>query len=60
MAIRTLAAGDNGLAAFNGELTFSGDPEATYGTVKLAAQRVAAGRPSSPSARGWRANIARA
>ncbi|MEO5972992.1 MAG: YdbH domain-containing protein, partial [Sphingomicrobium sp.] len=39
MAIRTFTAGDNGLAALNGKLTFSGDPEATYGTVELAAQR---------------------
>ncbi len=39
MAIRTLTAADNGLAAFVGDLTFRGDPTATYGSVKLAAQR---------------------
>ena len=39
MAIRTLAAGDNGLAAFVGDLTFRGSPTATYGSVRLAAQR---------------------
>ncbi len=39
MAIRSFTAGDNGLAALNGKLTFSGDPEATYGSVNLAAQR---------------------
>lgn len=39
MAIRTLTAGDNGLAAFVGDLTFRGNPKATYGSVKLAAQR---------------------
>ena len=39
MAIRTLTAGDNGLAAFVGDLTFRGDPKATFGSVKLAAQR---------------------
>jgi translocation and assembly module TamB len=39
MAIRTLTAGDNGLSAFVGDLTFRGNPKATYGSVKLAAQR---------------------
>ena len=39
MAIETLVAGENGLAAFVGDLTFNGDPSATYGTVKLAAQK---------------------
>ena len=39
MAIRSLTAGDNGLAAFVGDLTFRGNPTATYGSVKLAAQR---------------------
>ena len=39
MAIRTLTAGDNGLAALVGDLTFRGNPAATYGTVKLAAQQ---------------------
>jgi hypothetical protein len=39
MAIRTLTAGDNGLAAFVGDLTFRGSPAATYGSLKLAAQR---------------------
>ena len=39
MAIRTLTAGDNGLATFVGDLTFRGDPKATFGSVKLAAQR---------------------
>ncbi|HUE79502.1 MAG TPA: YdbH domain-containing protein [Sphingomicrobium sp.] len=39
MAIPTLTAGGNGLAAFVGDLTFRGDPSATLGTVKLAAQR---------------------
>ena len=39
MAIRTLTAGDNGLAAFVGDLTFRGNPKATYGSVKLSAQR---------------------
>lgn len=39
MAIRTLTAGDNGLAAFVGDLTFRGNPDATYGSVKLSAQR---------------------
>ncbi|MEO6255174.1 MAG: YdbH domain-containing protein [Sphingomicrobium sp.] len=39
MAIRQLAAGDNGLSAFVGDLTFRGSPTATFGSVKLAAQR---------------------
>ena len=39
MAIPTLIAGENGLAAFVGDLTFRGDPSATLGSVKLAAQR---------------------
>ena len=39
MAIETLVAGENGLAAFVGDLTFNGNLEATYGTLKLAAQR---------------------
>ncbi|MEO8548160.1 MAG: YdbH domain-containing protein [Sphingomicrobium sp.] len=39
MAIQTLTAGDNGLSAFVGDLTFRGSPKATYGSVKLAAQR---------------------
>ncbi len=39
MAIRTLVAAENGLSAFVGDLTFRGDPTATYGSVKLAAQR---------------------
>src|ERR671912_229380 len=39
MAIPSLVAGENGLAAFVGDLTFRGNPEATYGSVRLAAQR---------------------
>jgi hypothetical protein len=39
MDIAGLVAGENGLANFVGNLTFEGDPEATYGTVDLAAQR---------------------
>jgi hypothetical protein len=39
MAIRTLTAGDNGLSAFVGDLTFRGNPSATFGSLKLAAQR---------------------
>jgi hypothetical protein len=39
MAIETLVAGENGLAALVGDLTFNGNPKATYGTLKLAAQR---------------------
>jgi translocation and assembly module TamB len=39
MAIERLTAGENGLAAFVGDLTFNGNPEATYGTLKLSAQR---------------------
>ena len=39
MAIETLVAGENGLAAFVGNLTFNGNPEATYGTLNLSAQR---------------------
>ncbi len=39
MAIRTLVAGENGLANFTGRLTFRGDPNATYGSIDLAAQR---------------------
>ncbi|MEO8177148.1 MAG: YdbH domain-containing protein [Sphingomicrobium sp.] len=39
MAIRQLVAGDNGLSAFVGDLTFRGSPTATFGSVKLAAQR---------------------
>ncbi|MEO5612005.1 MAG: YdbH domain-containing protein [Sphingomicrobium sp.] len=38
MAIRTLTAGDNGLAAFVGDLSFRGSPKATYGSVTLSAQ----------------------
>jgi hypothetical protein len=39
MAIETLVAGDNGLAAFVGDLSFVGSPQAIRGEVKLAAQR---------------------
>ncbi|HEU4704816.1 MAG TPA: YdbH domain-containing protein [Sphingomicrobium sp.] len=39
MAIPTLVAGENGLAAFVGDLSFRGNPQATYGSVRLAAQR---------------------
>jgi hypothetical protein len=39
MAIGTLVAGTNGLAAFAGNLTFKGNPAATYGTLDLSAQR---------------------
>ncbi|MEO7239825.1 MAG: hypothetical protein ABIW16_00330, partial [Sphingomicrobium sp.] len=39
MAIQTLTAGDNGLAAFVGDLSFVGTPRAIRGEVKLAAQR---------------------
>ena len=37
MSAATLAAGDNGLAAINGNLTFGGDPTRILGTIKLAA-----------------------
>jgi len=39
MAIPNLVAGENALAAFVGDLTFRGNPEATYGSVRLAAKR---------------------
>lgn len=39
MAIPTLIAAENGLSAFTGELTFRGDPSATYGAVKLSARQ---------------------
>src|SRR5918998_4491091 len=39
MAIRTLVAAENGLSAFTGDLTFRGDPSATYGAVKLSARQ---------------------
>ncbi|MES2119182.1 MAG: YdbH domain-containing protein [Pseudomonadota bacterium] len=39
MAIQTLNAGDNGLAAFNGELTYKGSLLQVDGRVKLAAQK---------------------
>ncbi|HEY0163762.1 MAG TPA: YdbH domain-containing protein, partial [Sphingomicrobium sp.] len=39
MAIRTLVAAENGLSAFTGELSFRGDPSATYGAVKLSARQ---------------------
>ncbi|QIK79407.1 hypothetical protein G7077_11335 [Sphingomonas piscis] len=44
MAIRTLTAGENGLAAFTGDLTFRGDLDSIQGQVKLSARqsRVAA------------------
>ena len=38
-AITSFVAGANGLSNFVGNLTFRGDPEATFGTVELAAQR---------------------
>ena len=43
MAIQSLTAGDNGLAALNGNLTFIGNPEAARGDVNLAAQRARLG-----------------
>ena len=43
MAIETLTAGDNGLAALNGNLTFVGNPQAARGDVNLAAQRARLG-----------------
>jgi hypothetical protein len=39
MAIRTLVAAENGLSGFVGDLTFRGDPTATYGAVKLSARQ---------------------
>jgi len=39
MAIATLTAGANGLAAFNGELSFKGPLSDVHGGVKLAAQK---------------------
>jgi len=39
MAIQRLVAGENGLAAFVGRLTFRGNPDATYGSLDLSAQR---------------------
>jgi translocation and assembly module TamB len=39
MAIDTLTAGENGLAAFNGELTYKGSLGAVNGRVKLASQK---------------------
>jgi translocation and assembly module TamB len=39
MAIQTLTAGGNGLAAFVGDLSFNGTPQSIAGEVKLAAQR---------------------
>ena len=39
MAIRTLTAGENGLAAFTGELTYKGPLTDVRGDVRLAAQR---------------------
>lgn len=39
MAIASLAAGENGLANFVGELTFRGDQDSVHGSVKLSAQR---------------------
>jgi translocation and assembly module TamB len=43
MAVQSLTAGDNGLAALNGNLTFVGNPEAARGDVNLAAQRARLG-----------------
>ena len=39
MAINTLVAGANGLAAFNGELTYKGSLKGVNGQVKLSAQK---------------------
>ncbi|HVL78488.1 MAG TPA: YdbH domain-containing protein [Sphingomicrobium sp.] len=39
MEIQRLIAGENGLAAFVGRLTFRGNPDATYGSLNLAARR---------------------
>ena len=39
MAIRTLVASENGLAAFVGNLSFRGNPTATYGSVQLSARQ---------------------
>ena len=39
MAIESMVAGENGLAAFVGDLTFNGNPDATYGVLNLSAQR---------------------
>jgi hypothetical protein len=39
MAIRALTAGDNGLAAFVGDLSFRGTPQDIQGRVRLSAQR---------------------
>jgi len=39
MAIKTLTAGANGLAAFTGNLTFKGDLDSIQGQVKLAARQ---------------------
>jgi len=39
MAIKTLTAGENGLAAFTGDLTFKGDMDSILGQVKLSARQ---------------------
>jgi translocation and assembly module TamB len=39
MAIKTLTAGENGLAAFVGDLTFKGDMDSIRGQVKLSARQ---------------------
>jgi hypothetical protein len=43
MAVQTLTAGDNGLAALNANVTFIGSPEAARGDINLAAQRARLG-----------------
>lgn len=39
MAIVSLVAGENGLANFAGDLTFKGDPDSVFGSVKLSARQ---------------------
>ena len=39
MATQSMVAGENGLANFVGKLTYSGNTDATYGTINLAAQK---------------------
>ena len=56
MAVQSLTAGDNGLAALNGNLTFIGNPEAARGDVNLSAQRARLGKIFADR-RGSRANI---
>ena len=55
---QVLTAGDNGLAAMNGLITFNGTPEKARGAIDLTAQKSRMGTIALPARREWLASVA--